>query len=230
MKRLPLAADFILFVAFCVSAAYWGLQLFKPQVRPVAAPLQAAPVALNLEAAAGLFGGRSAGEVVASIFQLKGVIAAGPDSVAILVADGKPPQAVGVNMEVASGVTVKEVYRQYVLLNAGGTVKRVDLPEIAKAGLELDGSSAAGPSGTPILGGSTPAGPSGAPMAASAMNANNDQMPSQQPSVRRPSGIGPAAFGAMPTPMPSPKPQPVGLNVASMRNPMLARAVPGLQK
>lgn len=216
MKRLPLVAHFVLFMAFCASAAYWGLQLFKPQVRPVAAPPQAAPVALNLEAAVGIFGGRPAGEVVAGIFQLKGVIVAGHDSVAILAAEGKPPQAVGINMEVAPGVTVKEVYRQYVLLNAGGAVKRVDLPEVAKAGLELGGSSEAGPSG--------------APMAASAMNANSDQIPSQMPSARRPSGIGPAAFGAIPAQMPPPGPQPVALNVAQMQNPMLVRGPPGVQK
>src|SRR5947209_3701798 len=122
MKRLqglPLVADFILFIALCASTAYWGLQLFKPQMRTVAAPPQAAPAATNIAAAAGLFGGRPAGMVVASNYQLKGVIAAGPDGVAILAVDSKPPQTVGVNMEVAPGVMVKEVHPQYVLLDEG---------------------------------------------------------------------------------------------------------------
>src|SRR4030065_1562793 len=41
MKRWPLAATFVLFIALCVSAAYWAMQWLKPPSRPVAAPPQA---------------------------------------------------------------------------------------------------------------------------------------------------------------------------------------------
>lgn len=218
MKRLqglPLVADFILFIALCVSAAYWGMQLFKPQVRPVTAPPQAAPVALNIEAAAGLFGGRPAGEVVASNFQLKGVIAAGPEGVAILAAEGKPPQAVGVNMEAAPGVTLKEVHPQYVLLDEGGMVKRVELPQGAKGGMELGGPASAGPSG--------------APMPAPAMNANNGQIPSQQPPVGR-QGVNAPQPVPMQQMIPPPGPQPAGPNEAPMPSPIPGGGHPGLQK
>jgi general secretion pathway protein C len=134
MKRLPVIAMFVLFIALCVSAAYWGMQLFKPPVRPVAAPMQVAKAEIKLDSAAGLFGGRHTAVAVASNFQLKGIIRAGRtnESIAILHADGKPSQAIVVNTEVAPGVTVKEVHAQYVLLSEGGVTKRVELPESAK--------------------------------------------------------------------------------------------------
>ncbi|HEV2611162.1 MAG TPA: type II secretion system protein N [Noviherbaspirillum sp.] len=134
MKRWPLIASFVLFIALCASAAYWAMQLFKPPVRPVAAPPRAAQADVNTQAAAALFGGRQGKVVVASNYQLRGVISSGNgrDSVAILSADGKPAQAVRMNMEIAPGVTVKEVHRGYVLLSEGGVTKRVELPESAK--------------------------------------------------------------------------------------------------
>ena len=133
MKRWPLVATFVLFIAVCVSVAYWAMQLFKPPLRPVAAPPQAVQYAPRMEAAAALFGGRPS-VAVASNFQLKGVVAAGnaAESVAILAAGGKPAQAVRINSEVLPGVQVKEVHPRYVLLSAGGVVKRVELPETAK--------------------------------------------------------------------------------------------------
>lgn len=140
MKRWPLLASFVMFIALCASATYWSLQLFKPAVRPVAAAPRAARPEQKLDAAAGLFGGRRAAVAVASNFQLKGVVVANnaSESVAILSADGKPAQAVGVGSEIMPGVTVKEVNAQYVLLSEGGVVKRVELPESAKSQGRMD--------------------------------------------------------------------------------------------
>jgi general secretion pathway protein C len=134
MKRWPLVASFILFIALCASAAYWAMQLFKPPLRPVAAPPRAATAEVKPEAAAALFGGRGSKAAVASNYQLQGVIMAGTarDSVAILSADGNPAQAVRAEMEVVPGVTIKEVHREYVLLSEGGVIKRVELPDSAK--------------------------------------------------------------------------------------------------
>ncbi|HEY4542238.1 MAG TPA: type II secretion system protein N [Noviherbaspirillum sp.] len=131
-KRWPLIASFLLFILLCVSAAYWGLQLFQPPPRPVAAPPRPAAPEISPQAAAALFGG-GAGTAVASNYQLHGVIYAGTprDSVAILSADGKPAQAVRAGTEVVPGVNVKEVHRGFVLLEESGTVKRVDLPDEA---------------------------------------------------------------------------------------------------
>ncbi|WP_082584081.1 type II secretion system protein N [Noviherbaspirillum sp. Root189] len=136
MKRLPLAVSFVLFVLLCASIAYWGMQLFKPPLRPVAAPPRAAAPEIRPDAATALFGGRAAPAQAASNYQLRGVIFSGNarDSIAILSADGKPPQAVRVDMEILPGVTVKEVHRGYVLLSDNGATKRVELPEDAKSG------------------------------------------------------------------------------------------------
>ena len=130
MKRMPLITSFILFIALCISAAYWALQLFKPPLRAVAAPPQAIQPAPSLDAAASLLGGHSH-SVVASNFQLKGVVVASnpADSVALLAVNGKPAQAIRTNAEVVPGITVKEVNRRYVLLSENGVIKRVDLPE-----------------------------------------------------------------------------------------------------
>jgi len=139
MKRLPLAASFLLFILLCASVAYWGLQLFKPPLRPVAAPPRVAKSDIDPQAAATLFGGRAGKVAVASNYQLKGVVMSGSadESIAILSADGKPAQAVRVDTEVAPGVTVKEVHRDYVLLSDSGAVKRVELPENAKSEVDL---------------------------------------------------------------------------------------------
>jgi general secretion pathway protein C len=140
MKPQALAASFILFVALCASVAYWGMQLFKPPVRPVAAPHEVKPE-IHPEAVSMIFGGRPPSTAVASNYQLKGVVVSGtPDeSVAILETMGKPPKAVAVNAEVTSGVVVKEVHPKYVILTEGGVAKRVELP--ATAGAQALGQS-----------------------------------------------------------------------------------------
>ena len=145
MNRGPLVASFVLFLALCVSAAYWGMQLFNPPLRAVAAPPQSNQAAPSLDAAAGLFGGH-ANAVLASNFQLKGVVVASnpAESVAILVANGKSAQAVRTDKEVLPGVTVKEVNSHYVLLSEGGVIKRVELPENAKTQMKV-GMSNHGP-------------------------------------------------------------------------------------
>lgn len=133
MRRWPLVASFFLFIALCASIAYWALQLFKPPLRPVAAPPQAT-VDVRPEAAAALFGGRAGPTQTATNYQLKGVVFSGTpsDSVAILSIEGKPAEAIRAGMEVEPGVTVEEVHRNYVLLSGEGSTRRVDLPEEAE--------------------------------------------------------------------------------------------------
>lgn len=130
MHRMPLVADFVLSMVLCASLALWGVAFFKPPSHPLAPFAQeAAPPMPSIEAAAGLFGGQT--EVSRNV-QLMGVIAAGVEGVAILSAAGKPPQVVGVGMEAGPGITVNEVNATYVLLNDGGNIKRIDLPQNAK--------------------------------------------------------------------------------------------------
>lgn len=139
MKRLPLVVTVLAVVLLSASLAYWGLQLFKPQQRAIAAPPQQAPMALNIEAAKGLFGGQITVAAVSN-YQLRGVIAArGEDSAAIIVVDGQPPLALGVGREVVPGVTVKEVHPKYVVLSEGGALKRVELVADTGAGAAAAG-------------------------------------------------------------------------------------------
>ncbi len=130
VKRWTLIARYALFIALCMSLAYWAMQLFKPPLRTVVAPQPVAKADINLDAAAGLFGGHAA-LGASSDFQLEGVILAGDarDSIAILAVAGKPAQAIPTNAEVIPGVTVKEVHAQFVLLSQGGVAKRVELPD-----------------------------------------------------------------------------------------------------
>ena len=124
-KRLPLLLSLLALILLAVSIAYWVLQLYKPEQRPLAAPPVASVPEPSPDAAATLFGGQPT--QVISNFQLTGVISAGADSAVILVADGQPAKAVRIGREIAPGVTVSEVHRRYVMLSDGGVLKRVEL-------------------------------------------------------------------------------------------------------
>lgn len=157
MKRLPWFASFAMFVALCVSAAYWAMQLIQPPLRAVAALPQAEPPELSLDAAKGLFGGGAAASL-ASNYQLKGVVAAArrEDSVAILSADGKPAKAVATGGELVPGVIVREVHPQYVVLSESGVIKRVELAVPAKGQPGADLSSRAPDATTPSMSSARP--------------------------------------------------------------------------
>ncbi|MYN04155.1 hypothetical protein GTP41_18850 [Pseudoduganella sp. DS3] len=128
MKRLPLISSVAAVALLSASLAYWGMQLFKPKQRPIAAvPMAQAPEA-SLDAARGLFGGNTAVAAVSN-FQLRGVVAdtRGRGSVAIISADAQPAKAFPVGAEVAPGVSVKEVQARHVILLEGGVQKRLEL-------------------------------------------------------------------------------------------------------
>ena len=147
-KRMPVVTSFVLFLLLCASVTYWVLEFIKPPQRPVAAINTTVVAEAPLEAAAGLFGGGGVTVAMASNFQLKGIVFAANanESIAIVVADGKPPQSARVNTEVQPGVTVKEVHAHYVLLSERGMTRRVDLQELAKNPMQssFSGSQVAG--------------------------------------------------------------------------------------
>lgn len=136
MKRLPLIFSLLAVIALSASIAYWVMELYKPKQRPMAALPQTSVVEPSPDAAATLFGGQAL-TVVASNYRLTGVVAAGRDSAAILVADGQPPQALKVGGEIAPGVSVREVHPRYVMLAEGGMLKRIDLATDDKAGASM---------------------------------------------------------------------------------------------
>jgi general secretion pathway protein C len=189
MKRWPLIASFVLFIALCATLAYWAMQFFTPPVRQVAAPPPSVQAPPNIDAAASLFGGKGS-TAVASNFQLKGVIMAGnpADSVVILAADGKPAQAIRVNREIAPGVKVQEVNRGYVVLLDNGVEKRVELPEDSKL---ASGIANANANAAPVATAPMPARPAPA-MPATVVNGSA----TSRPSAASPSPAEPASNAA----------------------------------
>ena len=132
MKRLPLLLSFLALVALTASLTYWVMQWIRPPVRDQAAVAAAAPPPPAIDSAATLFGGQVSSTV--SSYQLTGVVAAGRESVAIIVADGALPKALKLGKEVVSGVTVQEVHARYVMLSDGGVLKRIELAADSRAG------------------------------------------------------------------------------------------------
>lgn len=131
MKRLPLLMSFVMFILLCMSLSYWGMQVFKPKVRSVAAPVNFATFEPGVGQWGAVFGRNPQAEVAASNYQLKGVVAAGTlhDSAAILSADGKPAQSIGLGKELSPGVILQEVRDTFILISEAGVIKRVDLPQ-----------------------------------------------------------------------------------------------------
>ena len=129
--RLPLVLNVAAACVLSASLAYWAMQLYRPQQRPLAAPPPAERAEPQLIAATGLFGGTPATSAVASSYRLTGVVAAGRDSVAIIVVDGAKATSVPLGKEVAPGIRVVEVYPRYVMLSEGGVAKRIDLAQDA---------------------------------------------------------------------------------------------------
>lgn len=131
MKRLPLLLSFVMFVLLFMSLSYWGMQAFKPKVRSVTAPTNTSSFEPGVGQWGSVFGRNPLAEVAASNYQLKGVVAAGSlrDSAAILSADGKPAQTIGLGKELSPGVILQEVHETYILISESGVTKRVDLPQ-----------------------------------------------------------------------------------------------------
>ncbi|MFD2365272.1 type II secretion system protein N [Pseudoduganella sp. GCM10020061] len=152
MKRLPLILNVLAVAALSASCAYWALQLYKPEQRPIAAPPPAERPAPSVASAIGLFGGAQVA-AVASNYQLTGVVAAGRESVAIIVADGNPAKAVLIGREIVPGVVVQEVHPRYVMLSEGGVAKRIDLVQEARPAPDMAAPVA---SSAPVQAGTAP--------------------------------------------------------------------------
>jgi general secretion pathway protein C len=154
-KRLPLLLTLLALILLAASIAYWFLQLYKPEQRPLApAPVmvQAEPSA---DAAATLFGGQPS-VVAISNYQLTGIVSAGRDSAVILVAEGSPPKAVRIGREIVPGVTVVEVHPRYVMLSEGGVMKRVDIAADTGASGQFGNMAAPMPDQQPMAGAPAP--------------------------------------------------------------------------
>lgn len=182
-KRLPLLFTLVALVLLVASIAYWALQLYKPQQRPLAPAPAVAQGEPSPEAAAYLFGGQPTA-VAVSNYQLTGIVSAGPNSAVILVAEGEPPKAVRIGREIVPGVTVAEVHPRYVMLSEGGVMKRVDLaPDTGSSG-QMSGM-AAPPVAQPVA---APPAPGVEPQTSPGVVAAPPNMPSVPPPGGPPGG------------------------------------------
>jgi general secretion pathway protein C len=144
-KRLPLLMSLLGVILLAASLAYWILQLYQPPQRPLAAVPHSGMPEPGIDAAATLFGGQIAA-ASATNYQLTGIVAAGGESVAIIVAEGSPPKALRVGKELVPGITLAEVHPRYVMLSDGGVMKRLDLAADTKPAAAMGGAE---PQGNP---------------------------------------------------------------------------------
>lgn len=130
MKRLPLFINIILFAMLCAVLSFWGLQIFKPKIRPMQAPVSVDSYEPSVGQWGNLFGQSAVAEAAPSSYQLKGIIVAPQtrDSVAIIVVEGKPNFTVGIGKELLPGVKLQEVHSDHVIVSESGITRRIDLP------------------------------------------------------------------------------------------------------
>lgn len=141
MKRLPLILSFFVFIALCMSLSYWGMQMFKPKARALAAPQNTSNFEQMLGQWGAVFGRSPSAQMASSNYQLKGVVVApqAQDSVAIVSADGRPEQALAIGKELSPGVKLIEVHSGYILVSEAGVSKKIDLPQTsASSGISFN--------------------------------------------------------------------------------------------
>jgi hypothetical protein len=131
LKKLAAAAVHLLFFAAVVAiAGYWAVRIFTPA--PTAAPPPLPPPPLrdpDATAAARMFGKVEVAQVqVASNIQAVGAFAAGAQSSAVLVVDGKPARVYLVGQEVVPGTKLAAIEADVVVLDASGARQEVRLP------------------------------------------------------------------------------------------------------
>ena len=111
-------------------AAYWGIRIFTPA--PIAAPPPLPPPPLrdpDPMAAARMFGKVDVVQSVATNVQALGIFAAGKDSSAVLVVDGKPARVFLVGQEVVPGMKLVSVTPEIAVLeSSGGGRQEVRMP------------------------------------------------------------------------------------------------------
>lgn len=139
MSRLPRLLSFALFIALCVSSAWWLMPLFSPAPRALSAPASPTLSAPNLSAAAALLGGQTS-SAANNAYQLTGIVRAqnALDSVAILSTVGQPAISVKVGTKLAAEISVSEIHADAVLLNDHGNVKRIAIAVENKAALKVN--------------------------------------------------------------------------------------------
>lgn len=108
------------FALVVALGAYWAVRILTPQPTAAPPPLAAPPPREpDPVATARMFGLVQMAAAVVTNIQVSGVFAAGRDSSAVLVVDGKPPRAFVIGQEVAPGTTLLQVTPDTVTLDTG---------------------------------------------------------------------------------------------------------------
>jgi len=143
LKKFTFAAIHLLFLAGVLAiAAYWSIRVFTPAPTSAPPPLPPPPMRdPDPVAAARMFGKVDVVQAVATNIQALGVFAAGKDSSAVLVVDGKPARVFLVGQEVVPGMKLVSVTSDLAVLESNGARQEVRLP--ARPVAQLGGLPAA---------------------------------------------------------------------------------------
>ena len=134
--RLPVArlVSVLLFAGLCGVIASWALDLLSPHapIAPASAIGQAQPPT-SLGPAGSLFGASPQATTAAvtqapSNVQVSGVLAGGPNAVALLAVDGKPAKPFGIGDTVSDGLTVTAISADSVTLDRRGQAVKLSAP------------------------------------------------------------------------------------------------------
>jgi hypothetical protein len=131
LKKFAAATVHLLFFAGVIAVgAYWSVRIFTPA--PVSAPPPLPPPPLrdpDAAAAARMFGKVEVAQaVVAANIQALGAFAAGADSSAILVVDGKPPRVFLIGQDVVPGTRLASIESDLIILDSPSGRQEVRLP------------------------------------------------------------------------------------------------------
>ncbi len=136
-RRIPILVHLAGAALASALAAYWVLRLIAPAPSMIA---PSAPAATFREPDAGLaarlMGEVSSAPIAASLnIQVSGVFAAAADSSAVIAVEGRPPRAVLLGREVASGFRLVEVRPDGITLEHEGARTKYTVPAatLAKA-------------------------------------------------------------------------------------------------
>jgi general secretion pathway protein C len=196
MKRLAAVFVHVVMLAVvCAIAAYWAMRILTPQPTAAPPPLAAPPPRdPDPVLAARMFGlVQTAPTVALANVQVAGVFAAGVDSSAVLIVDGKPARAYLVGQEVAPGTRLVEVLPDGVTLETAGSRQELKVPprQVASFGgappppaYNLSGNTLSAPT--------RPGGVVSAPAAAPTPPQSVPAADAEPPGGPRPPGGGPA--------------------------------------
>lgn len=227
LKKFAFVAVHAVFLAgVLVIAAYWSIRIFTPA--PTSAPPPLPPPPLrdpDPVAAARMFGKVDVVQAVATNVQALGVFAAGKDSSAVLIVDGRPARVFLLGQEVAPGMKLVSVTSEIAILESNGSRQEVRLPArpVAQLGgmpappnFTRDGNTLSAPSsdGAPNI-------PRSPPMPRAAVPQPPPMPAPQMPAPQTPAPQFPAAQPAQPFPQ-----QPMSQPQVAQPQPIIPGGVP----